>query len=136
MSKPKLHKLWYLWRLIGFVWRYIVKAWRKLKWIGRDSSKNNTLLYKLYKRLNKHMWYGNKNSYLRKLIWKLDIASQFGCPHCGYDGWIELDDEKEYFECTNSGSSSDPEIGTYYWWEGWRTCPRCGYKEYIHEDSA
>lgn len=64
------------------------------------------------------------------------MASQFGCPHCGHDGWIELDDDEEYFECTNSGSNSNPIIGTYYWWEGWRTCPRCGYKEFIHEDSA
>jgi len=51
------------------------------------------------------------------------------CPHCGDDNWLEDDmGGKTNFVCERSGSSGTQD-GTQYWWEGWKTCWRCGHRD-------
>ena len=136
-KKPNLNTFWFLWRIWGFIWRKIKSVWNKAEYGKYDEEKNKFIFNPLYKRFKDYIWNGSKNSKLKKLLWKLDQQRRFGCPCCGDKRWIYLEAEhKDYFECTKSGTGNNPTTGKYYWWEGWRTCPRCGYKDWIHKESC
>lgn len=63
--------------------------------------------------------------------------SEFDCPKCGDERWDMIPFEyPDYFECVNSGTGNNTVVGKYHWWEGWKTCPKCGYKEWIHEENC
>jgi hypothetical protein len=75
---------------------------------------------------------------VRDLVW----GGGWDCPKCGSENFRESmnnchdDKDRPLFECVDDGTSSNPEWGTYHWWEGWLWCYYCGHCEWVSESSA
>jgi hypothetical protein len=60
--------------------------------------------------------------YIWRKLWKHSVC--FGCPHCGFDGWLEY--VHSNYQCEKSGTSNHEDFGTEHWHYGTMVCCRCG----------
>ena len=121
------------WRLPNWHWWILYKTvFRFFKWLYWDGCIRVS-------RWEKRWFKGRTNLYgiIRRIGATTAGCAIMGgeCYHCAFPGGspVELSDPdgeygEEYFELTDSGTSSTPE-GVDHWFRGITTCPRCGYKQ-------
>lgn len=73
---------------------------------------------------------------IRNFFWRLLFEINYrGCPWCTHKIWDYMDDDvaEENEDVIEDGVSYGIEENTYHW-TGWKTCPACGYCEFIEQE--